>query len=133
MRFGLAGRRRAVYADGLPSTELAEFRRAGLPADGSGISMHHGARRWIDYAFSTRLTPPAKSLRAAVREVVPVKKRSTKRKVCFPINLSYNSKTRLFQVTDALYRLVSLELPLKASWPERVQVDGRQFRDVLDT
>ena len=80
-----------------------------------------------------QFTIAAKSLCDAVRKVVSAKKRRSKRNARYPINLSYDSKRMLMQIADSQYGLVSFELPLKAKWPDCVQVDGLQFTHVLET
>ena len=39
----------------------------------------------------------------------------------------------MFQIIESRHELAGYELPLNGNWPDRVQVDGRAFRHVVET
>ena len=76
---------------------------------------------------------PAKMLHEAVAVVIPSRLRRSRKAKTWPVNLVLDVENRLFHIVESRHELAGYELPLNGTWPDRVQVDGRVFRHVVET
>jgi hypothetical protein len=79
------------------------------------------------------ITVPAKMLQEAVAVAIPSDLRRSWRKKSWPVSIVLDRKLRLLHIIESRHELAGYDLPLTGTWPERVQVDGRAFRHVVET
>jgi len=79
------------------------------------------------------ITLPARKLQEAVSIAVPSDLKRTWRKKVWPLNLLYDTKKKEFSFVEARHELAGFDIAVAAKWPIKVQVNGAQFRHVIET
>ena len=79
------------------------------------------------------ITVPAKMLQEAVAIAIPTEFRRTWRKKFWPVSLVHDAQASVLHIIESRHELAGYELPVTGTWPDRVQLDGRAFRHVIET
>jgi hypothetical protein len=79
------------------------------------------------------ITIPAKMLQEAVAVAIPSDFRRTWRKKSWPVSLVHDAERCVFHIVESRHELAGYELPMTGTWPDRIQLDGRAFRHVVET
>ena len=79
------------------------------------------------------ITVAAKMLQEAVAVAIPSDFRRTWRKKSWPVSLVHDVERCVFHIVESRHELAGYELPMTGTWPDRVQLDGRAFRHVIET
>jgi hypothetical protein len=79
------------------------------------------------------ITVVAKMLQEAVAVAVPSDFRRTWRKKSWPVSLVYDVNRCVLHIVESRHELAGYELPMTGTWPDRMQLDGRAFRHVVET
>lgn len=73
-----------------------------------------------------------RSLQEALAVAVPKRRKNSRRKKAWPLTLEHHFDRSVLEITEAKHALKGYEITAEGTWPEKVQIDGHVFRQIVD-
>ena len=74
----------------------------------------------------------AEKLQDALDKVVPKKRKNSKKKIFYPLTISYDEIAECLILSESAHHLKSFQIPGKWFWPEPVQIDGHVISKIIN-
>ena len=75
----------------------------------------------------------AGKLQEALKKTVPTQRKNARKKIDFPITISYDPASNSLSISESYYNRAAIDLTLPCEWPGDVQLDGVAFRKIIGT
>ena len=75
----------------------------------------------------------AGKLQEALKKTVPTQRKNARKKIDFPITISYDPASNSLSISESYYNKAAIDLTLPCEWPGDVQLDGVAFKKVIAT
>ena len=75
----------------------------------------------------------AGKMQEALKKTVPTQRKNAKKKIDFPITISYDSASNSLSISESYHIRAAIDLTLPCEWVGDVQLDGVAFRKVIAT